>query len=129
MPCAGYGGRQGAVAEAKAVAQGPEAGPRAPGAESRRSRTLGRGEVRTEAMGDRGGAGSSRRRRTGSRVSVQGGSGPTVDEEEVRDAAVGPDLGAGGDAPAAASAPDPAPAHTRDKDGKTGVGDGHRDLR
>ncbi|XP_076768388.1 diacylglycerol O-acyltransferase 1 isoform X2 [Arvicanthis niloticus] len=82
-------------------------------------------------MGDRGGAGSSRRRRTGSRVSVQGGSGPTVDEEEVRDAAVGPDLGAGGDAPAPApaSAPAPAPAHTRDKDGKTGVGDGHRDLR
>lgn len=86
---------------------------------------LGRGEVRAEAMGDRGGAGSSRRRRTGSRVSVQGGNGPTVDEEEVRDAAVGPDLGAGGDAPASA----PTPAHTRDKDGKTSVGDGYWELR
>ncbi|EDM15968.1 rCG59622, isoform CRA_a [Rattus norvegicus] len=78
-------------------------------------------------MGDRGGAGSSRRRRTGSRVSIQGGSGPMVDEEEVRDAAVGPDLGAGGDAPA--PAPVPAPAHTRDKDRQTSVGDGHWELR
>jgi diacylglycerol O-acyltransferase-1 len=76
-------------------------------------------------MGDRGGAGSSRRRRTGSRVSVQGGSGPKVEEDEVRDAAVSPDLGAGGDAPA----PAPAPAHTRDKDGRTSVGDGYWDLR
>lgn len=74
-------------------------------------------------MGDRGGAGSSRRRRTGSRASGQGGSGPMVGEEEVRDAAVGPDLGAGGDAPA------PAPAHTRDKDRQTSVGDGTWDLR
>lgn len=86
---------------------------------------LGRDEVRAEAMGDRGGAGSSRRRRTGSRVSVQGGSGPKVEEDEVRDAAVSPDLGAGGDAPA----PAPAPAHTRDKDGRTSVGDGYWDLR
>lgn len=88
---------------------------------------LGRDEERAEAMGDRGGAGSSRRRRTGSRVSVQGGSGPVVDEEEVRDAAVGPDLGAGGDAPA--PAPVPAPAHTRDKDRQTSAGDGHWELR
>lgn len=50
-----------------------------------------------------------------------------VDEEEVRDAAVGPDLGAGGDAPA--PAPVPAPAHTRDKDWQTSVGDGHWELR
>lgn len=50
-----------------------------------------------------------------------------VDEEEVRDAAVGPDLGAGGDAPA--PAPVPAPAHTRDKDPQTSVGDGHWELR
>lgn len=50
-----------------------------------------------------------------------------VDEEEVRDAAVGPDLGAGGDAPA--PAPVPAPAHTRDKDRQTSVGDGHWELR
>lgn len=84
---------------------------------------LGRDEVWAEAMGDRGGAGSSRRRRTGSRVSVQGGSGSKVDEDEVRDAAVSPDLGAGGDAPA------PAPAHTRDKDRRTSVGDGYWDLR
>lgn len=78
---------------------------------------LGRDEVRAEAMGDRGGVGSSRRRRTSSRVSVQAG------EEEVRDAAVGPDVGAGGDAPA------PAPAQTPDKEGHTSVGDGHWELR
>lgn len=88
---------------------------------------LGRGEVRAEAMGDRGGAGSSRRRRTGSRVSVQGGSGPKVDEEEVQDVAGSPDSGAGGDAPA--PAPASAPAHTRDKDWQTRVGDGYGDLR
>lgn len=44
-------------------------------------------------------------------------------EEEVRDAAMGPDLGAGGDAPA------PAPASTPDKDRHTDVGDGHWELR
>lgn len=76
-------------------------------------------------MGDRGGAGNSRRRRTGSRVSVQAGDGPMAAEEEVRDAAVDPDLGARGDAPA----PAPASAHTRDKDGHTNVGDGHWELR
>lgn len=81
--------------------------------------------MRAEAMGDRGGAGGSRRRRTGSRVPVQGGGGPTAAEEEVRDAAVGPDLGAGGDAPA----PAPAPVPTPDKDRHTNVGDGHWELR
>lgn len=80
-------------------------------------------------MGDRGGAGSSRRRRTGSRVSVQAGDGPMAAEEEVRDAAVDPDLGARGDAPAPAPAPASASAHTRDKDGHTKVGDGHWELR
>lgn len=89
----------------------------------------GRDDVRAEAMGDRGGAGSSWRRRTGSRVSFQGGSGPTVDEEDVRYAAVGPDLGAGGDAPARSPAPAPTLAHTRDKDWKTSEGDGYWELR
>ncbi|XP_036064819.1 diacylglycerol O-acyltransferase 1 [Onychomys torridus] len=74
-------------------------------------------------MGDRGGAGGSRRRRTGSRVSGQGSGRPVAAEEEVRDAAMGPDLGAGGDAPA------PAPASTPDKDRHTNVGDGHWELR
>lgn len=86
---------------------------------------LGRDEVRAEAMGDRGGAGGSRRRRNGSRVSVQSGGGPVAAEDEVRDAAVGPDLGAGGDAPARA----PAPTRTPDKDRDTNVGDGHWELR
>lgn len=84
---------------------------------------LGRDEVRSEAMGDRGGAGGSRRRRNGSRVSLQSGGGPVGAEEEVRDAAVGPDLGAGGDAPARAPAPTP------DKNRDTNVGDGHWELR
>ncbi|XP_006830840.1 PREDICTED: diacylglycerol O-acyltransferase 1 [Chrysochloris asiatica] len=53
-------------------------------------------------MGDRGGTGGSRRRRTGSRHSTQ------VTEEEVRGGPAGPDVGAGGDAPG------PAPAKDRD---------------
>uniref|UniRef100_A0A8C4LSY5 O-acyltransferase n=1 Tax=Equus asinus asinus TaxID=83772 RepID=A0A8C4LSY5_EQUAS len=64
-------------------------------------------------MGDRGGAGGSRRRRTGSRALSQGSGGPVAAEEEVRD------MGAGGDAPA----PD------KDKDGDDDVGSGHWDLR
>lgn len=64
-------------------------------------------------MGDRGGAGGSRRRRTGSRPSIQGGSGPAAAEEEVRD------VGAGGDAP----------VRDTDKDGDVDVGSGHWDLR
>nr|XP_020740067.1 diacylglycerol O-acyltransferase 1 isoform X2 [Odocoileus virginianus texanus] len=64
-------------------------------------------------MGDRGGAGGSRRRRTGSRPSIQGGSGPAAAEEEVRD------VGAGGDAP----------VQDTDKDGDVDVGSGHWDLR
>ncbi|KAB0359972.1 hypothetical protein FD754_004128 [Muntiacus muntjak] len=64
-------------------------------------------------MGDRGGAGVSRRRRTGSRPSIQGGSGPVAAEEEVRD------VGAGGDAP----------VRDTDKDGDVDVGSGHWDLR
>ncbi|XP_040117467.1 diacylglycerol O-acyltransferase 1 isoform X3 [Oryx dammah] len=64
-------------------------------------------------MGDRGGAGGSRRRRTGSRSSIQGGSGPAAAEEEVRD------VGAGGDAP----------VRDTDKDGDVDVGSGHWDLR
>lgn len=74
---------------------------------------LGRGGVRAEAMGDRGGAGGSRRRRTGSRPSIQGGSGPAAAEEEVRDVV------AGGDAP----------VRDTDKDGDVDVGSGHWDLR
>uniref|UniRef100_A0A8C2RNU8 O-acyltransferase n=1 Tax=Capra hircus TaxID=9925 RepID=A0A8C2RNU8_CAPHI len=64
-------------------------------------------------MGDRGGAGGSRRRRTGSRPSIQGGSRPAAAEEEVRD------VGAGGDAP----------VRDTDKDGDVDVGSGHWDLR
>ncbi|KAM9690222.1 diacylglycerol O-acyltransferase 1 isoform 3-T3 [Dama dama] len=64
-------------------------------------------------MGDRGGAGGSRRRRTGSRPSIQGGSGHAAAEEEVRD------VGAGGDAP----------VRDTDKDGDVDVGSGHWDLR
>ncbi|ELR54888.1 Diacylglycerol O-acyltransferase 1, partial [Bos mutus] len=55
----------------------------------------------------------SRRRRTGSRPSIQGGSGPAAAEEEVRD------VGAGGDAP----------VRDTDKDGDVDVGSGHWDLR
>uniref|UniRef100_A0A8C6QSU9 O-acyltransferase n=1 Tax=Nannospalax galili TaxID=1026970 RepID=A0A8C6QSU9_NANGA len=78
-------------------------------------------------MGDRGGAGGSRRRRAGSRVSVQGGGGPSVAEEEVRDLTSAPDVGAGGDAPV----PTPAatPAQTPNKDGHVDVGSGHWELR
>ncbi|XP_049709736.1 diacylglycerol O-acyltransferase 1 isoform X3 [Loxodonta africana] len=57
-------------------------------------------------MGDRGGAGGSRRRRTGPRPSSQAA------EEAVRGAPAGPDVGAGGDAPA----PNP------DKDGDAAGG-------
>ncbi|XP_032465377.1 diacylglycerol O-acyltransferase 1 isoform X2 [Phocoena sinus] len=66
-------------------------------------------------MGDRSGASGSRRRRTGSRPSSQGGSGPAAAaaEEEVRD------VGAGGDAP----------APEKDKDGDVDVGSGQWDLR
>uniref|UniRef100_A0A8D0U499 diacylglycerol O-acyltransferase n=1 Tax=Sus scrofa TaxID=9823 RepID=A0A8D0U499_PIG len=64
-------------------------------------------------MGDRSGAGGSRRRRTGSRPSSQSGSGFAAAEEEVRD------VGAGGDAPT----PD------KDKDGHDDVSSGHWDLR
>ncbi|XP_058421154.1 diacylglycerol O-acyltransferase 1 isoform X2 [Diceros bicornis minor] len=62
-------------------------------------------------MGDRGSAGGSRRRRTGSRPLSQGGGGPAAAEEEVRD------VGAGGDAP------------DKDKDGDADVGSGHWNLR
>nr|XP_040149417.1 diacylglycerol O-acyltransferase 1 isoform X2 [Ictidomys tridecemlineatus] len=72
-------------------------------------------------MGDRGGTVSSRRRRTSSRPSGQGGGGPVGAEEEVRDGAPGPDVGAGGDAPA--------PAAASDKDGDSNVGSGHWELR
>ncbi|XP_042525307.1 diacylglycerol O-acyltransferase 1 [Dipodomys spectabilis] len=72
-------------------------------------------------MGDRGGAGGSRRRRTGSRPSGQGGGGPGAAEEAVRDGAAGPDVGAAGDAPA--------PGSARDKDGGATEGGGHADLR
>lgn len=104
---AGYGGRQGAAAAFGLGSGGGAAGlgccePGGP-----------RPRVRAEAMGDRGGTGSSRRRRTGSRPSSQGGGGPAAAEEEVRD------VGAGGDAPA----PD------KDKDGDADVGSGPRDLR
>lgn len=66
-------------------------------------------------MSDRGGAGGSRRRRTGSRTSGQGGGGGPAAAEEVRD------VGAGGDAPAAAP--------EKDKDRDADVGSGPWDLR
>uniref|UniRef100_A0A8C2VPQ4 O-acyltransferase n=1 Tax=Chinchilla lanigera TaxID=34839 RepID=A0A8C2VPQ4_CHILA len=69
-------------------------------------------------MGDRGGAGGSRRRRTGSRPSGQGGGRPAA-EEDVLDAVAGSDVGASGDVPA------PAP----DRDGDAGVGRGLPQLR
>uniref|UniRef100_A0A8C5KX37 O-acyltransferase n=1 Tax=Jaculus jaculus TaxID=51337 RepID=A0A8C5KX37_JACJA len=69
-------------------------------------------------MGDRNGTSGSRRRRTASRLSVQGGGGPVAAEEEAQDH---PDVGAGGDAPT----PTPAP----DKDRDTNVGSGHLELR
>uniref|UniRef100_A0A8C9AXG4 diacylglycerol O-acyltransferase n=1 Tax=Prolemur simus TaxID=1328070 RepID=A0A8C9AXG4_PROSS len=68
-------------------------------------------------MGDRSGAGGSRRRRTESRPSSHGSGGPAAVEEEARDAAAGPDVGAGGDAPAP------------DKDGVTNVGSSQLELR
>ncbi|XP_062935564.1 diacylglycerol O-acyltransferase 1 isoform X1 [Cynocephalus volans] len=67
-------------------------------------------------MGDRSGASGSRRRRTGSRLSSQGGSGPAAAEEEVWSAAAGPDVGAGGDSPAAF------PASDKDEDASAGSG-------
>ncbi|KAM8785720.1 diacylglycerol O-acyltransferase 1 [Rhynchonycteris naso] len=73
-------------------------------------------------MGDRGGAGS-RRRRTGSRTSSQGGGSPIAAAEEVQD------VGAGGDAPAPAPTPVSSPAPDKDKDGEADVGSGPRDLR
>nr|KAF6404674.1 diacylglycerol O-acyltransferase 1 [Rousettus aegyptiacus] len=66
-------------------------------------------------MGDRGGTGSSRRRRTGSRPASQSGGGPAAAEEKVRD------VGAGGDAPA--------PAWDKDKDEDADVGSHSWDLR
>lgn len=107
---ADYGGRQGAVAVVGPGSGGEAAGLRRyePGGPR-----LGRSRVQAEAMGDRGGAGGSRRRRTGSRALSQGSGGPVAAEEEVRD------MGAGGDAPA----PD------KDKDGDDDVGSGHWDLR
>ncbi|XP_069321971.1 diacylglycerol O-acyltransferase 1 isoform X1 [Eulemur rufifrons] len=68
-------------------------------------------------MGDRSGAGGSRRRRTESRPSSHGSGGPAAVEEEAWDAAAGPDVGAGGDAPAL------------DKDGVTNVGSSQLELR
>ncbi|XP_039702152.1 diacylglycerol O-acyltransferase 1 [Pteropus medius] len=109
---AGYGGRQGAVAAVGLGSGGEAAGlgrcePGGPG--------LGRGRVRVEAMGDRGGTGSSRRRRTGSRPSSQSGGGPAAAEEKMRD------VDAGGDAPA--------PAWDKDKDEDADVGSDPWDLR
>lgn len=109
---AGYGGRQGAVA---ASGRGTGGGASGLGRCERGGPRLRRGWVRAEAMGDRSGASGSRRRRTGSRPSSQGGSGPAAAaaEEEVRD------VGAGGDAP----------APEKDKDGDVDVGSGQWDLR
>ncbi|XP_037658363.1 diacylglycerol O-acyltransferase 1 isoform X2 [Choloepus didactylus] len=73
-------------------------------------------------MGDRGGAGGSRRRRSGGprHSSQDGGSGGrAAAEEEARDAAAGPDLGGGGDAPA------PVPGEDEAAD----AGSGPRELR
>uniref|UniRef100_A0A4X1USE7 O-acyltransferase n=1 Tax=Sus scrofa TaxID=9823 RepID=A0A4X1USE7_PIG len=105
-----YGGRQEAVA---AVGQGSGGGAASLGRCEPGGPRLGRGRVQAEAMGDRSGAGGSRRRRTGSRPSSQSGSGFAAAEEEVRD------VGAGGDAPT----PD------KDKDGHDDVSSGHWDLR
>ncbi|XP_004837789.2 diacylglycerol O-acyltransferase 1 isoform X2 [Heterocephalus glaber] len=70
-------------------------------------------------MGDHGGAGGSRRRRTGSRPSSLGSGGPAAVAEEVRDSVASPDVGAGGDARALA----------RDKNGDARVGSGPLELR
>ncbi|XP_077022623.1 diacylglycerol O-acyltransferase 1 isoform X2 [Tamandua tetradactyla] len=70
-------------------------------------------------MGDRGGAGVSRRQRSGPRHSSQDGiCRSAAADEGVRDAAAGPDLGGGGDAPA------PAPG----EDGTAHVGSGPLEL-
>ncbi|XP_003463783.2 diacylglycerol O-acyltransferase 1 isoform X2 [Cavia porcellus] len=70
-------------------------------------------------MGDRGGAGDSWRKRTGSRPSGQGGGGPGAAVEDVRDAVAGPDVGARGEVPAQA----------RDKDGDARVDSDPLELR
>lgn len=81
-----YGGRQEAVA---AVGQGSGGGAASLGRCEPGGPRLGRGRVQAEAMGDRSGAGGSRRRRTGSRPSSQSGSGFAAAEEEVRDVGAG----------------------------------------